>query len=201
MVSTLRKLTERGNAMAPSDVAIQEAHEIVRQKSAEEPSLPATVAEFFQNSDAPQTLRAYLIDNLQPPIFHEGRYSVLLDLFRNLRRIQLPREKLFLISINILTQLAIDAQAANVPDSVNTGEEAVSDLETQLHEQGSVRMEDSERQRRRALAAKLGLPSFREAMKAVGENQRVSFDPKNRLPEEFTNKGGTWSLKIPRHNR
>jgi hypothetical protein len=187
--------------MAPSDVAIQEAHEIVRQKSAEEPSLPATVAEFFQNSDAQRIIRAVLIDNLQPPIFHDGRYTALLDIFRNLRLIKLPREKLFLISINILTKLALDAQATNVPDSVNSGEEAVSDLETRLHEQGSVRMEDSEKQRRRALASKLGLPSFREAMKAVDENQRVSFDPKNRLPEEFTDKGGAWSLKIPRHNR
>jgi hypothetical protein len=187
--------------MAPSDMATKQAYEFIWQKWAEEPSLPTTVAEFFQNSDAPQTLRAVLFDDLQPPIFHEGRYIVLLDLFRNLRLIQLPREKLFLISINILTKLALDAQATNVPDSVNSDEEAVSDLETRLHEQGSVRMEDSERQRRRALASKLGLPSFREAMKAVAENQRVSFDPKNRLPEEFTNKGGAWSLKIPRHNR
>jgi hypothetical protein len=201
MISVFKDLTKRNDAMAPSDVAIQEAHEIVRQKSAEDPSLPATVAEFFQNSNAQQTIRAVLIDNLQPPIFHDGRYTVLLDLFRNLRLIQLPREKLFLLSMNILTKLAIDAQATNVPDSFNSGGAAVSDSNAQQPEQGSVRMEDSEKQRRRALASKLGLPSFREAMKAVGENQRVSFDPKNRLPEEFTDKGGAWSLKIPRHNR
>ena len=190
--------------MAPSDAATEQAYEIVRQKSVEEPSLPATVAKFLKSHDASETLYAVLVDEQDPAIIADDRYQSLRDLCRVLRGVKLPREKLFRISINILTNLANDSVATNVLDSVKSGGTAVTDSVAGQSEGDATRMEDSETHKRERMdvAALLGLPSLRDAVDAVARRQRISFDPANRLPEEkVVDEHGGFSLEIPRHKR
>jgi hypothetical protein len=183
--------------MAPSDVAIQEVHEIVRRKSAEDPSLAATLAEFFQNSDASQTLHAIFVDDQDPAIIADDRYRHLRDLCRKLRRIRLPPQRLFWISIGILTELAsaIDTQAANVPDSANSGGAAVND--SKAGTKGNHEMEPPKPERL-DVAKLLDLPSLRDAVSAVVKRRRISLDPANRLQEQkvFDKRG--FSLEFAR---
>jgi hypothetical protein len=197
MIGVLTDLTKRSDAMPSSDVGTQEAYELIQQKTADEPTLSATIAEFFLNRDATETLRAVLVDDLQPRIFHEGKYLALLDLFRNLRRIQVPREKLFLISVSILAKLAIDAQAAGVRDSVNSGGAAVRDPEARQLEGDVTHMQDSETQRRRELADRLGLPSLSEAIETVREHHKIAADKTKLKPEEFKDYGHYHRIDLP----
>ena len=159
-----------------------------------DPSATNAVAEFISTPNVDKiVLEAVEKGESESSIFNRPNYLVLGEIHRDVQHAAMPK-----ISIIETSKIFLDVMAHFVARSASLSSARQNATKPEQHQESEIQMKETEKQRREALANRLGVPSIADALRTAKEHRKIASDPKNQKPEVFNDYDGGWSLEIPR---